>query len=184
MIVAILILLLIYALYTKKCECDKKNTILNMVISKIMIFLNHLSEKYFIKNPREMSYAQKRIAQLLTKFDANNIHELNMRNYNNETAYTINKSIIYICLQNKVYPNKIYNINTVMFVVLHELAHMANDSWDHGNEFWALFKLLLVEAHEARIYIPVDYQLLPEKYCNTDIDYNPYFDKDINIALV
>lgn len=178
-IVVLAVLLVVYLLYTKKCECDKKGLILEMATDKLMVFFNHLSIKYFITNPATLTHTQKRVAQLLTRFSANNLRAISINNYSKETAYTTNKQMVYICLENKVYPYKIYNINTVMFVILHELAHVANDSWDHGADFWKLFKLFIAEAESARVYIPVDYKLAPEQYCNTKITYNPHFDASI-----
>ena len=58
-----------------------------------------------------------------------------------------------------------------MYVVLHELAHMANyDKYGypiqgHGIEFINIFKLLVTEAINIGIYNYSDYSKVPQEYC-------------------
>ena len=53
------------------------------------------------------------------------------------TSYTINKgSYIGLCLENK-------DINTLFFVLLHELAHVGTKSVGHTQEFLEFFRFLL-----------------------------------------
>ena len=76
----------------------------------------------------------------------------------------------------KVSFNKLIDINTLTFVAIHELAHIASTQVGHGDEFWNNFKFLLVRAKENNIYKPQDYKKKPEKYCGMEITDNPYFD--------
>jgi len=71
---------------------------------------------------------------------------------------------INLCLRNE--NNKFFDINTQMFVVLHELAHIMTDEYGHPTEFWNNNKFLLKEAISAGVYNFVDYSLHPIKYCN------------------
>lgn len=78
-------------------------------------------------------------------------------------AYTLNKKKIFICLKND--KGKVFNMNTLMYVALHELAHAKyiGDSRDHNPAYMKIFDNLLERAEKAGIYnpsIPVD-----DDYC-------------------
>jgi hypothetical protein len=93
------------------------------------------------------------------------------------TAYSENKGEkIAFCLNTSKTGSKLIDINTLTFVALHELSHIATESVGHKQDFWQNFKWILQNAKEAGIYSPVDYKKYPEKYCGMDINDNPYFD--------
>lgn len=95
------------------------------------------------------------------------------------TAYSENKGEkLAFCLNKKSNENnhKLIEPNTLMFVALHELAHIMTKVSGHKQVFWQNFKFLLTEAKEANLYTPVDYKNKPEPYCGMDITDNPYFD--------
>lgn len=66
--------------------------------------------------------------------------------------------------------------HTLMFVAIHELAHVATKSIGHKTEFWDNFKFLLENAKEAGIHVPTDYKTTPAEYCGMNIKDNPYYD--------
>ena len=80
------------------------------------------------------------------------------------------------CLNTEKDNNKLIDINTLMFVALHELSHIATKSIGHTDEFWKNFKFLIEEAESINIYKPVNYKETPTKYCSMEITDNPYFD--------
>lgn len=93
------------------------------------------------------------------------------------TAYSENKGEkIAFCLNKKKEGTKLIDINTLTFVALHELSHVATKSVGHGQEFWENFKWILQNAKEAGIYSPIDYKKYPEEYCGMTINDNPYYD--------
>lgn len=93
------------------------------------------------------------------------------------TAYSENKGEkLAFCLEKEKGQSKLIDINTLTFVAIHELAHIASSQVGHGDEFWNNFKFLLVRAKENNIYKPQDYKKQPEKYCGMEITDNPYFD--------
>ena len=69
------------------------------------------------------------------------------------------------------------DLNTLTYVAIHELSHIASKSVGHNDEFWDNFKFLLIEAEKINIYTPVDYKKKPVKYCGSTIHDNPYYDK-------
>lgn len=89
-------------------------------------------------------------------------------------SFTVNKGRkISLCLRNDA--GELYSDNTIMFVLLHEITHVALNVYNHNEEFWNTFGRILREAHKIGIYNPVDYSQNPEKYCGIMIRHNPYF---------
>lgn len=92
-------------------------------------------------------------------------------------AFSENKGEkIAFCIYTEKGGRKVIDHNTLMFVALHELAHIMTLAEGHGQTFWANFKFLLTEAVEEKIYIPVDYKKTPVEYCSMTIQDNPLFD--------
>jgi hypothetical protein len=93
------------------------------------------------------------------------------------TAFSENKGEkLAFCLNRSKNGTKLIDINTLTFVALHELSHIATVSIGHKQEFWQNFKWILENAKEAGIYSPVDYKKYPEEYCGMTINDNPYYD--------
>jgi hypothetical protein len=93
------------------------------------------------------------------------------------TAYSENKGRkIALCLnQKKENNNHLIDEHTLMFVAIHEMAHVSSKSIGHDKEFWENFKYLLVKADEADIHKPINYQTKNTEYCGMTITDNPYF---------
>ena len=83
-----------------------------------------------------------RIKRLVKKFNPNNISEsIEGSKY---TSYSLNKGEkIVLCLRSKTKEGRLTDINTIMFVTLHELAHIMTVSIGHTKEFWSNFKFIL-----------------------------------------
>lgn len=92
-------------------------------------------------------------------------------------TYTVNKGEqIVLCVRNYAQEQKLHDdFNLLMFVVLHELAHVITESQGHTPEFWDHFQFLLRQAAEQSYYDPVNYALDPVSYCAMTVYENPYF---------
>ena len=92
------------------------------------------------------------------------------------TAYSQNKGEkLAFCLDTEKNDGNIIDLNTLTFVAIHELSHIATKTVGHNDEFWGNFKFLLREAKEINVYKPVDYSKNKKRYCGMDITDNPYF---------
>lgn len=92
-------------------------------------------------------------------------------NNNNAIAYTKNKGEeLSFCLldQDKKF-------NTLIFIAIHELSHVATNEVGHTLKFWENFKFLLKCAVKIKIYEPINYSEYPVSYCNLKITHNPLF---------
>jgi hypothetical protein len=118
--------------------------------------------------------------QLISNYNSDEIYEISPLNKQGLTSYTENKKVLILCLRRKAADlaghHPLHDINTMMFVVLHELTHMMNSTWDHHYDFWQLFKFVLENAVEAGVYTPVDYSRAPIVYCGLRLSYNPLYD--------
>ena len=79
-----------------------------------------------------------------------------------DSAYTENKEVITLCLVDPA-TGKFYDMNTLMYVALHELAHVVSKNEGHGEEFKQNFARLLREAAAKGIYDPN--KPIPSSYC-------------------
>jgi len=94
------------------------------------------------------------------------------------TAFSENKGEkIAFCLNTKREGvSNMIDEHTLMFVAIHELAHVCTKSIGHKTEFWDNFKFLLENAKDANIHLPVDYKTKPAEYCGMNIKDNPFYD--------
>ena len=140
--------------------------VLSKLVNDCMSLVNYLANKYPDK---------ENVSRLKTKFNPSNIREA--EHEKNSTSYTINKGeMMHICLRNKDKTKTIHEHNLLMFVIIHELAHIASKSIGHNTEFYDNFKFLLNEATELGVYKPVNFGNHPEEYCGIDVTNNPYFE--------
>lgn len=119
-----------------------------------------------------------RVLNLYHNFDRNNLVEKLPSIFDNDTSY-VTRGEIHLCIRDK--DNNLHDFNTVMFVAIHEVTHLATDSigtYDdpHTDLFWETFKLFLQFAVEIGIYKPVDYKKHQYFYCDELlINHNPLF---------
>ena len=77
-------------------------------------------------------------------------------------SYTINKKTVYLCLEDQ--NGNYYNLNILVYVLLHEISHVLCKSIGHNEEFQSIFDKLLKKAEEKGYYDPS--QKSPNDYCN------------------
>jgi len=147
-------------------KMDSAANLLAEVTKKMKDMVSYLQEK----QPDD-----ERTKQLVKGFNPTKISETLPTS--ELTAYSENKGEkIAFCLNKKKNGTKLIDINTLTFVALHELTHVATKSVGHGQEFWQNFKWILENAKDAGIYSPIDYKKNPEEYCGMNINDNPYYD--------
>ncbi len=93
------------------------------------------------------------------------------------TAYSENKGEkLAFCTTKTKKGDRLIDKNTLMFVALHELSHIATETIGHTKEFWSNFKFLIENAKKIGIYNPQNYKANPQMYCGLKITDNPYYD--------
>jgi hypothetical protein len=86
-------------------------------------------------------------------------------------AYSLGKNSIFICVREK--DGRLTGINTSMFVLIHELAHVSTDTYGHTNEFWKNMKYLLEVAEELGVYTYINHDESVESLCGRLLGTNP-----------
>ena len=190
-LIIIFVILIIYFIFLKygdivtfKSDLDDKYYVIRR---------GNKDEKYLKESVNILSEINKRIEKLINHLDMNFknsskyffIKKLK-DNYSSSvlseaaidsryTTYTINKQEMHICLRTRDINEHIYDINLLMYVVLHELAHLCNYDKNgypiqgHGEEFRMIFKFLLTESIKIGIYEYENYNKSPKEYCGIQI---------------
>jgi hypothetical protein len=185
-IIILILFLIVYIFYNNTYYKDN-------LITEIATIDN---EEYLVRNVDDKSKAANTLATVKTNIKKLVLHlKNNISSHNNEkeyinnlvnrtkqinimetpadeknTSYTINKGEkIVICLRSK-FLNELHDTNTIMYVVIHELAHVACPEYGHTPLFKKIFIFLLKESYKINIYTPIDYRTKPQDYCGMTIN--------------
>jgi len=132
---------------------------------------NHMSD--FVTDLQKKIPSDERVARLVKGFRRAEIEEAPN---DDGSSYTINKGdLVAICLRHKKDGHPFHDYNTLLFVIIHEMAHIASISEGHNSEFITNFKWLLQQAKDLGYYEPVNYNKSPMTYCGVKVTNNPYF---------
>lgn len=138
--------------------------LLSDAITRVKTLLDHL---------KKSESQDIRTKTLLSRFNPENITENDPQEMKSGvTSYTVNKGEkIVVCLRQR--NNNFVEINTLMYVIIHELAHICDlTSEQHDEKFWNNFEWLLEHAVNIGIYNYVDYSKDQEPYCGMNITSN------------
>lgn len=143
-----------------KDDSQEAADLIAQIREKLMVLVKHLSNSY----PND-----PRVVRINNNFNPNKIKEgIDNPEY---TSYSINKGEqIVLCLRNK---DKLMDLNTMMFVIFHELGHIATESIGHTDEFWENFKWILEESINIGTYVKQDFKKKNVEYCGMTITDSP-----------
>jgi len=188
-VIIFFILMISYKMYS---ESDYFN--LKCIVSTVN------GEKYCVRERKNMKNASDLLARtsikmstlvqyLKDKYKDNEVVDRLVKNFNPSkivetlpnseyTAYSENKGKkLAFCLNvDKKNDSELIDENTLMFVALHEMSHIATKSIGHKEDFWKNFKFLIKEASECNVYVLEDYGNSNKEYCSMTIKDNPYYD--------
>jgi hypothetical protein len=197
LIYGIFILLLIFTLFLRKKRYvsngipykvvnnrrnkDRAMHILDFLNTTTLNLVDGIDRKY--KNSK--SLARESIDLVMKNYNPDLLVENDPILTYGDKTYTMNQRRISICLRKQ--NGDFYDMNTLIFVFLHEISHVGTPKRfveeaknDHPKMFWAVFKFYLQEAVQAGIYSPIKYTYNNSiKYCGVDIIDNPYYDANI-----
>lgn len=149
--------------YIVQIKDDSKEAadLIAKIKSRLNTLMEHLKKSY--------DGSDERIERLISNYRPDKMREgVDTPGY---TSYSINKGEqIILCLRNE---DELVDINTMMFVVLHEMGHLASESIGHTEEFWDNFKWLLEESINIGIYVKQDFETKSVEYCGMNITSTP-----------
>lgn len=144
---------------------DESARILKDIRSRLTRLIEYCIQKY----PDDDA-----VQLLRDRFDPENVQETSL--HDTGTSYTIDKGKeLHLCLRDKK-TKRHHNTNLLMFVAIHELAHVMSTSYGHNGEFAKNFKFLLEKAVECNVYSPEDYRKHPRTFCGIKVHHTPLFD--------
>ena len=149
---------------------EKSADILNKVLDNLLIIKKELEvNKKYNSHPA--------VKRLTNNFKASSITEsLPDSEY---TSYSLNKGEkISMCIRYKKNVdgkkiNDFISMNTIMFVAIHEMAHVMTKSIGHKDDFWQNMRIILCIAQEKGLYTRKDYSIGTTAYCGTEITSTP-----------
>jgi hypothetical protein len=150
-------------------ETDKLEMVADLlatITQKLKQLVKHMGEKY---------PDRENVKRMVENFNPKKVQETLPTSVH--TAYSENKGEkLAFCVTKEKNGMELIDENTLTFVAIHELSHIATKSIGHNEEFWNNFKFLLQNAKEINIYNPENYKKKPREYCGMKITDNPYFD--------
>ena len=191
------VLLLIYIIYNMIYIYSEISYVVSDIDNKTYMIRrgHHRTESFYKESANTLALINQRMEKLIYYLEKNYSLDLSKNyfikklkeNYNpymiseaavdpRYTTYTVDKQNMHICLRTRDTEEKVYDLNTLMYVVLHESAHLANYSPEgyaiigHGTEFRMIFKFLVENSIKINIYNLVDYKNVPQEYCNIKIN--------------
>lgn len=149
-------------------QIDAANLLDNMC-NNITTLITHLLKN---KDTYNSKYVDG-IYRFKNNFNRNKVYEKTQHTLSS-TSYSINKGEkIIFCIRQKD-TDILVDINTMMFVAIHECSHLMSKSIGHTEEFWDNMVFLLKEGIKIGIYDYVNYRHKPKEYCGMVITDTPY----------
>ena len=88
------------------------------------------------------------------------------------TSYSVNKGeLLVFCIRSKT-NNEIHDINDLIYVAIHELAHIACTEVGHTPLFFEINKYLVNKAIDYNIYEYINYSINKRDYCGMELNIN------------
>jgi len=137
----------------------------------------HSNMEAFVSKLKFKYPTDERVIRLVKGFNSVEIEETTEQPGDDNTSFTINKGeLMSLCIRENDKDRPFHDYNSLCFVIIHEMAHIASVSEGHNFEFITNFKFLLKEAVEMGYYNPIDYSKNPFLYCGKiKVTNNPYY---------
>jgi len=153
------------AKYLVKNVDDKQlaANMLSKIKENIMVITNYLYDhrEQYPDNLAYIAQLHKRIQNVIVVEGANDGYY---------TSYSINKGEqIVFCLRSRKIKNQIHKLNLLMYVVLHEISHVACPEYGHTELFKQIFAFITSVAIKIHIYEKIDFSHQSVEYCGLDI---------------
>jgi hypothetical protein len=144
---------------------NNKVAIILVILFAVVMALIVLPKNFKEENTPIIEEIRRRLAIINPRFG-----RLPMRT--GDKSYTEDKHYITLCTIDP-HTGNMYNINVLMYVTLHEVAHTltkADGDLSHADEFKQNFAKLLKEAAMKGVYDPS--QPIPVTYCGVDKEHS------------
>ncbi len=178
-----------YKVLEDKPNREEAAKILQTIDNNIIKLIKYINLKYtdevIAKEPKPKQIVIKDIIKRLNKtYKSKNLKENFPEIPGKDVSFNVNKGAdISICLRNYDNPENFHELNQIVFVSLHEVAHSCNQSFGHDSEFWYRFRFLLQNGIECGIFKNEDYNKKNVNYCSLNITYSPILDPSLDDSV-
>jgi hypothetical protein len=151
---------------------DKNETanLLATLMSNLKYLISELKNKAENTKDRELLKYKSSINQIYDKIDHVKVRE--NEGGNDLTSYSVNKGEeLVFCVRSKS-NEQIHDINELMYVAVHEIAHIGCPETGHTRLFAKLNLFLLRKALDMGLYNYRDYAANPVEYCGMTLTTN------------
>ena len=139
------------------------SNMLAKIKSNITTLTNHL-----VTNKAKFPDYSKYIDQLNERIQSSEILESSDNGI--YTSYSVNKGEqLVFCVRSRKDNGKLHDLNMLMYVVLHEISHVACPEIGHTQLFKDIFAFFTTEAINIKIYKHIDFRTNSMEYCGLTI---------------
>jgi len=139
---------------------------IGVLLITICIVYKKKKAEYYKKHKGLLIDIKNKIAKMIPYFDKHERGRLTRLKLQPDIkSYTINKHDMHLCLEQS--DGNYYDENILIYVTLHELAHIFCNEIGHTDAYFNIFERLLRIADKVGIYDPT--MALPKEYCGIKI---------------
>jgi hypothetical protein len=143
---------------------EEATKMLSLIESTLKKLVNRLLNDESVKENTDMFGYIQRISE---KMDDVEIQESTADS--KYTSYTVNKGeLLVLCIRSKE-TSEIHNFNDLLYVAIHEIAHIGCPEVGHTDLFFEINTFLIDKAIEYNIYKYTDYSLNNVEYCGMEL---------------
>ncbi len=154
-----------YNYYLVRDDNDKQKA--SNLLSKIKINIDKLTN-YCYENRYNYKNMKPYIEQLYRRIQNSFIVESNKNS--TYTSYSVNKGEqLVFCIRSKDNNEKFHDLNLLMYVVIHELAHVGCPEYGHTPLFKDIFIFLCEISIKINIYKKINFEDDNREYCGMTI---------------
>lgn len=148
-----------YMVYNDRLKRDSANKLAEL-IDRMFKLKNHL-----VDNMDKFPDYKEYIVLLRDNFDEHKTSIYENSPESDLTSYSVNKGEeLAFCLKSKK-TGALHDINLLMYVGMHEMAHIACPEVGHGDLFKKIFRFIALDAINIGLYRKEDYSQNPVEYC-------------------
>jgi hypothetical protein len=138
------------------------------ILARLKLSLIRLSDYMYDKKDTIYNEYSEYITRLGSKIKYVDIQESTAVSM--YTSYSVNKGEqIIFCLREKSFSGNLHDVNLVMYVALHEIAHIACPEYGHTELFKKIFAFFVLVAIDIGIYKKIYFNDDPVNYCGLTI---------------
>ena len=149
---------------------EESANLLAKLMTNLKNLITFLKEKSENTTDQELLKYKSNIESIYNKIDTVIVRE--NEGENDLTSYSVNKGEeLVFCVRSKI-NSKIHDINELMYVAIHEIAHIGCPETGHTRLFAKVNLFLLRKALEQGLYVYKNYASSPVEYCGMTLNAN------------